>query len=103
MSRLDAGRQAWLVGGDMATTHKIHPNWERAPETVIDGYSLEMTAKDIAGLREAAPLIALETPVAVTFLPGEEAGARVEAAKAVRALGLEPMPHFSARRTTACR
>ncbi len=77
---------------------KIHPKWEQTPETITDGYSLEMTAKDIAGLREAAPLIAPETPVAVTFLPGEEAQARVEAAKAVRALGLEPMPHFSARR-----
>ena len=85
----------------MATTHKIHPNWERAPETVLDGYSLEMTAKDVAGLREAAPLIAPGTPVAVTFLPGEEAQARVEAAKAVRALGFEPMPHFSARRITS--
>lgn len=82
----------------MTATSKIHPNWDRAPETITDGYSLEMTAKDIVGLQEAAPLIARETPVAVTFLPGEEAGPRVEAAKAVRALGLEPMPHFSARR-----
>ena len=77
---------------------KIHPNWERAPDPFLDGYSLEMTAKDIAGLTEAAPLIAPGTPVAVTFLPGEEPGARVQAAKAVRALGFEPMPHFSARR-----
>ena len=101
MSGLDAGQQAWLVRSVMATAHKIHPNWERTPETIIDGYSLEMTAKDIAGLQEAAPLIASSTPVAVTFLPGEEAQARVEAAKAVRALGFEPMPHFSARRITS--
>ncbi len=78
---------------------KIHPDWDRAPNPMAsDGYSLEMTAKDIAGLTEAAPLIAPGTPVAVTFLPGEEPQARVEAAKAVRALGFEPMPHFSARR-----
>ena len=82
----------------MPTTHTIHPNWDRAASPITDGYSLEMTAKDIASLREAAPLIAPGTPVAVTFLPGEEAQARVEAAKAVRALGFEPMPHFSARR-----
>jgi methylenetetrahydrofolate reductase (NADPH) len=82
----------------MISPSKIHPNWERTPETLTEGYSLEMTAKDIASLQEAAPLIAPSTPVAVTFLPGEEAPARVEAAKAVRALGLEPMPHFSARR-----
>ena len=79
-------------------TPAIHPNWDRAPQTVTDGYSLEMTAKDIAGLREAAPLITPGTPVAVTFLPGEEAAARIEATKAVRDLGFEPMPHFSARR-----
>ena len=82
----------------MPATSTIHPNWDRAAEPITDGYSLEMTAKDIASLTEAAPLIAPGTPVAVTFLPGEEAGARVEAAKAVRALGFEPMPHFSARR-----
>lgn len=85
----------------MSAISKIHPNWDRAAEPITDGYSLEMTAKDIAGLREAAPLVTPGTPVAVTFLPGEEARARVEAAKAVRALGFEPMPHFSARRITS--
>jgi len=85
----------------MPAASMIHPNWDRAATPVTDGYSLEMTAKDIASLTEAAPLIAPGTPVAVTFLPGEEAQARVEAAKAVRALGLEPMPHFSARRITS--
>jgi len=60
-----------------------------------------MTAKDADSLREAAPLIPRETPVAVTFLPGEEQAARVAAAVAVRELGFEPMPHFSARRITS--
>ena len=77
---------------------KIHPNWDHAATPITDGYSLEMTAKDIDGVREAAPLVEPGTPIAVTFLPGEEAKARVEAAKAVRSLGFEPMPHFSARR-----
>lgn len=76
----------------------IHPNWANAPAGMTDGYSLEITAKDVAALREAAPLIPTETPVAITFLPGEEAQARVAAAVAVRELGFEPMPHFSARR-----
>jgi len=76
----------------------IHPNWERPPAGITDGYSLEITAKDVESLREAAPMIAPETPIAVTFLPGEEAPARIAATKAVRALGFEPMPHFSARR-----
>lgn len=81
--------------------HPIHPNWERAPVGVTEGYSLEITAKDIDSLRDAAPLIADETPVAVTFLPGEEQAARVAAAVAVRELGFEPMPHFSARRISS--
>jgi len=80
---------------------QIHPNWDRAPTTITEGYSLEMTAKDKASLHEAAPLIPPETPIAVTFLPGEEASARIAATVAVRELGLEPMPHFSARRITS--
>lgn len=79
----------------------IHPNWDKPRAHITDGYSLEMTAKDIESLRDAAPLIPEDTPVAVTFLPGEEAAARVSATKAVRELGFEPMPHFSARRITS--
>jgi methylenetetrahydrofolate reductase (NADPH) len=82
-------------------TALIHPNWDRPPAGITEGFSLEMTAKDIAALREAAPLIPPETPVAITFLPGEDAKARIEATLAVRALGFEPMPHFSARRITS--
>ena len=76
----------------------IHPNWEQAPENMVDGYSLEMTAKEIEGLKEAAPLIRPGTQVAVTFLPGEELSQRVEAAVLVRELGFEPIVHLSARR-----
>lgn len=85
----------------MTATPVIHPNWDRPPLGITDGYSLEMTAKDMASLSEAAPMIPPETPVAVTFLPGEEAAARVAATVAVRGYGLEPMPHFSARRITS--
>jgi methylenetetrahydrofolate reductase (NADPH) len=60
-----------------------------------------MTAKDEGSLREAAPLILVDTPIAVTFLPGEDIAARVKATVAVRELGVEPMPHFSARRITS--
>lgn len=82
----------------MAQALLIHPNWAKERDGITDGYSLEMTAKDIASLREAAPLIPPDTPLAVTFLPGEEPAARVAATVAVRELGFEPMPHFSARR-----
>ena len=80
------------------TLPSIHPNWDLPPKDMTDGYSLEITAKDIDALREAAPTMAAETPVAVTFLPGESLEARNAAAKLVRSLGFEPMPHFSARR-----
>lgn len=76
----------------------LHPNWERQPVRVTEGYSIEMTAKDIDALRAAAPSMPAETPVAITFLPGEDPAARIAAAVAVRRLGFEPMPHFSARR-----
>ena len=80
---------------------QIHPNWDIAPRLITDGFSLEMTAKDGPSLHEAAPLIPAETPIAVTFLPGEAADARIAAAVAVRELGFEPMSHFSARRITS--
>lgn len=64
----------------------------------LAGYSLEMTAEDRAALDAAAPAIAPGTQIAVTFLPDEEMGHRIEAATHIRALGFEPMPHISARR-----
>jgi methylenetetrahydrofolate reductase (NADPH) len=76
----------------------IHPNWEKPRSNMVDGYSLEMTAKELDGLREAAPLIRPNTQIAVTFLPGEEMEQRVEAAVLVRELGFEPIVHLSARR-----
>ncbi len=85
----------------MAKAAMIHPNWDLPPAGITDGFSLEMTAKDEASLRDAAPLIPAETPIAVTYLPGEEVDARVAATVAVRELGFEPMPHFSARRITS--
>jgi len=76
----------------------IHPAWDIAPASITDGYSLEMTAKDRDALSSAAPRIAPDTPIAITFLPGETMDARIAAACDVRALGFEPMPHLSARR-----
>ncbi len=76
----------------------VHPNWLKPPSGVTDGYSLEVTAKDIENLSTIAPEIWAGAPIAVPFLPNEPHEARVAAAKAVRALGFEPMPHFSARR-----
>ncbi len=67
-------------------------------EHITDGFSLEITAKDVTALRDAAALIPAKHPVAITFLPGEGVEQRIAAARLVRELGFEPMPHFSARR-----
>jgi methylenetetrahydrofolate reductase (NADPH) len=79
----------------------LHPNWARPARNMVDGYSIEITAKDVASLEAAAAAIPAETPVAITFLPGEAMAARIAAAVRVRQLGFEPMPHFSARRIAA--
>jgi len=79
----------------------IHPNWGITPDRITDGFSLEITAKDVDALRLAASSLPRDTPIAITFLPGEEPAARIAATKAVRELGFEPMPHFSARRITS--
>src|SRR6187402_214579 len=76
----------------------IHPNWEKPRDNMVDGYSLEMTARELDGLREAAPLIRPDTQIAITFLPGEDMEQRVAAAVLVRELGFEPIVHISARR-----
>ena len=45
----------------------IHPDWEKPRRNMADGYSLEMTAKELEGLREAAPLIRPNTQVTMDF------------------------------------
>ena len=59
---------------------------------------MEVTARDLPALARAASKIWPAAPVAIPFLPGECNDVRVAAARAVRGLGFEPMPHFSARR-----
>jgi methylenetetrahydrofolate reductase (NADPH) len=76
----------------------IHPNWDLPMARVTDGFSIEMTARDIDALKHVAPSLPPGTPVSLTFLPGETPEARIAAAIAIRQLGFEPMPHFSARR-----
>ncbi len=66
--------------------------------TVLDGFSLEMTGKDVAKLENAAGMIPPGTRVHVTYLENEDLQARVNAAAAVRRLGFVPVPHISARR-----
>lgn len=63
---------------------------------LLDGFSVEMTARD----RDGLPAVALPraTRVSVTHLGSESEHDRVDAAAAIAALGLEPVTHVAARR-----
>ena len=69
-----------------------------AARELIDGFSLEMTGKDVPGLEEACHAIPAGTKINVTFLGNEDLDMRVSAAKAVKDMGFIPVPHISARR-----
>jgi len=68
---------------------------------MLRNYSIEMTAKDVPRLDEAADVIPQGTKIPVTFLPGETFDMRIATAKRVRELGFLPIPHISARRLTS--
>jgi methylenetetrahydrofolate reductase (NADPH) len=64
----------------------------------LDGHSLEITARERHDLARVAHFLDPGSTVAIAFLPVETTDDRIEAAKVVRQLGFEPMPHLSARR-----
>jgi methylenetetrahydrofolate reductase (NADH) len=68
---------------------------------LLNNYSIEMTAKDVAHLEQAADVIPKGTKIPVTFLPGETFEMRIAAAKRVKELGFLPIPHISARRLSS--
>lgn len=74
---------------------------QQAALKLIDGFSLEMTGKDIPGLHEARHAIPAGTKINVTFLGNEDLEMRVAAAKAVKEMGFLPVPHISARRLSS--
>ncbi|MFJ4622490.1 methylenetetrahydrofolate reductase [Streptomyces sp. NPDC088812] len=69
-----------------------------AGTSLLDDFSLEMTGKDVPRLEEAAGLIPQGHRVNVTFLGNENLRMRLDAARAVKRLGFQPVPHISARR-----
>ncbi|WP_370539470.1 methylenetetrahydrofolate reductase [Achromobacter sp. UMC46] len=73
----------------------------RPGSSIIDAYSLEVSAKDIPALTAVAPRILPGSMVSIPYLPREDNDARLTAAQAVRRLGFEPMPHLSARRISS--
>ncbi|MER7183376.1 methylenetetrahydrofolate reductase [Streptomyces hyaluromycini] len=66
--------------------------------SLLEDFSLEMTAKDVPKLQEAGDTIPRDTRVNITFLADENLEARLAAARAVKRLGFVPVPHLSARR-----
>jgi len=77
--------------------HSPAPDTTAAIE-LVDGFSLEMTGKDVPALDEAARAIPAGTKINVTFLGNEDLEMRVTAARRVAELGFTPVPHISARR-----
>lgn len=75
-----------------------HPEQPPAAKSLLAGFSLEMTGKDIPALESAAAAIPPGTPINVTFLGNEDLEMRVAAASAVKQAGFHPVPHISARR-----
>jgi methylenetetrahydrofolate reductase (NADPH) len=65
---------------------------------LVNGFSIEMTGKDVDALHEAKDFIPAGTKINVTYLHNEDLEMRVAAAKAVGELGFVPVPHISARR-----
>ena len=76
----------------------VNASRREAATPLLRDYSIEMTGKDVGGLREAAAVIPAGTRVNVTYLSGELPEVRVEAARTALALGYQPIPHVSARR-----
>ncbi len=67
-------------------------------DAFISAFSLEVSAKAMSALRAEADRVPRGTVISLPYLASEDDDARLTAARTVRALGLEPMPHLSARR-----
>lgn len=66
--------------------------------TLVDKASIEMTCKDVKDLAEAARLLPAGTDIFIALFPNQSWDDSIEASKAVRAAGLNPVPHIPARR-----
>lgn len=77
-----------------ATDSALH---ERLSELLAAG-SLEMSPRELHRAREAAALLPANTCVYIPSLPGLPLSRTLEAVAALRAAGLDPVPHVSARR-----
>lgn len=81
----------------MATAAAAYPEIDRG-KALLRGHSIEITARDGGKVALLAGRVPQGTPIAVTFLPGEDAAVRVLAARRLHEAGFTPVPHISARR-----
>lgn len=65
---------------------------------ILAQYSIEATAKDAPAFGLAAADMPRPAEVYIPYLPEESDAARIDACAAIRAAGLTPVPHISARR-----
>jgi len=65
---------------------------------LLNNASVEMTCKDVKDLGEASKLLPAGTDVFIALFPNQTWDDSIEASKAVRAVGLNPVPHIPARR-----
>ena len=68
-----------------------------AVAALMTDFSVEVTARDSKAIDACATELPKGTEVYVAFIPGEKIDRMVEAAKALRKGGLEPVPHVVAR------
>ncbi|HFK2883599.1 methylenetetrahydrofolate reductase [Stenotrophomonas maltophilia] len=67
-------------------------------QAFLDAFSLEVSARAMPALGAEATRIPRGTTISIPWLASEDDDARLAAARRVRELGFEPMPHLSARR-----
>ncbi|ENE1251266.1 MULTISPECIES: methylenetetrahydrofolate reductase [Stenotrophomonas] len=67
-------------------------------QAFLDAFSLEVSAKAMPALAAEAARIPRGTTISIPWLASEDDDARLAAARRVRELGFEPMPHLPARR-----
>jgi len=65
---------------------------------LLNDASIEMTCKDVDVLAEVATLLPKGTDIFIALFPNQTFDELTEAAKAVKAVGLTPVPHVPARR-----
>ncbi|HEV7632381.1 MAG TPA: methylenetetrahydrofolate reductase [Steroidobacteraceae bacterium] len=65
---------------------------------LLDKASVEMTCKDVKDLAEVAQLLPAGSDIFIALFPNQTWDDSIEASKAVKAVGLNPVPHIPARR-----